>query len=77
MEEGIPVCSFLKVLDLEQVFKQWAYPSLLKCCGKCTSVKRGVDNVSKRRYDRRRFNKKLILWFIFNTILFDFAKLCI
>ncbi len=21
---------------------------------KCTSVKRGVDNVSKRRYDRRR-----------------------
>ncbi len=40
-------------------FKQWAYPSLLKCCGKCTSVKRGVDNVSKRRYDRRRFNKKL------------------
>ncbi len=58
-------------------FKQWAYPSLLKCCGKCTSVKRGVDNVSKRRYDRRRFNKKLILWFIFNTILFDFAKLCI
>ncbi len=41
-EEGIPVCSFLKVLDLEQVFKQRAYPSLLKCCGKCTSVKRGV-----------------------------------
>ncbi len=50
-EEGIPVCSFLKVLDLERFFKQWAYPSLLKCCGKCTSVKRGVDNVSKRRYD--------------------------
>ncbi len=54
MEEGIPVCSLLKVLDLERGFKQWAYPSLLTCCGKCTSVKRGVDNVSKRRYDWRR-----------------------
>ncbi len=46
--------SFLKVLDLKRVFMQWAYPSLLKCCGKCTSVKRGADNVSKRRYDWRR-----------------------
>ncbi len=54
MEEGIPVCSLLKVLYLERGFKQWAYPSLLTCCGKCTSVKRGVDNVSKRRYDWRR-----------------------
>ncbi len=53
--DGLPVCSFLKLLDLERgFFLQWAYPSLLKCCGKCTSMKRGVDNVSKRRYDWRR-----------------------
>ncbi len=56
---GRKVCSFLKLLDLERFFfLQWAYPSLLKCWGKCTSVKRSVDNVSKCMYDWRRNSLK-------------------
>jgi len=31
--------------------KQWGYPSLLKCCGKGTSVKRGVYDVRECGYN--------------------------
>ncbi len=44
--------SFLKVLDLESFFLAVGLPEpCLNAVGNVTSVKRGVYNVSKRRYD--------------------------
>jgi len=52
MEEGIPVCNFPDVLDLERVFlSSGVTQRLLKCCGKNTCVKRGVYDVGECGYN--------------------------
>jgi len=45
--EGIPVWYPRDTRDTSGFLKQWGCPSLLKCCGKSTSVKRGVDDMSE------------------------------